>query len=139
MFVSRTGSTLNAIFGMNEQGKPEATSMSDPQGVTLSDAQKLAVKNSKFFEAGASMSLLDQPGKMGHVFDPMPTLVLRCYARSVCPYCPEGCEQEGNYLNAHKETLVPLQAQHPDLDLSIRVHDVEFHGSPEMIENWRLI
>lgn len=69
MFVSRSGSTLNAIFGMNEQGKPEATSKSDPKGVTLSDAQKLAVKNSKFFEAGASMSLLDQPGKMGHVFD----------------------------------------------------------------------
>ncbi|MGI3086314.1 hypothetical protein [Yersinia pseudotuberculosis] len=35
----------------------------------MSDAQKLAVNNSKFFEAGASMSLLDQPGKMGHVFD----------------------------------------------------------------------
>lgn len=69
MFVSRSGGTLNAIFGMDAQGKPEATAKSGPQGVALSAAQQQAVSNSKFFEAGASMSLLDRPGKMGDVFD----------------------------------------------------------------------
>jgi hypothetical protein len=54
---------------MDSQGKPESVTKSSPQGVTLSDAQKLAITNSKFFEAGASMSLLSQPGKMGDVFD----------------------------------------------------------------------
>jgi len=60
---------LNAIFGMDSQGRPESVAKSSPQGVTLSDAQKQAISNSKFFEAGASMSLLSHPGKVGDVFD----------------------------------------------------------------------
>ncbi|WP_218187082.1 hypothetical protein [Pseudomonas sp. FGI182] len=55
---------MNAIFGMDSQGKPESVAKSSPQAVTLSDAQKQAISNSKFFEAGASMSLLGHPGKV---------------------------------------------------------------------------
>lgn len=69
MFLSKTGSSLNAIYGMNLQGKPERVAKSNPQGVTLSDAQKQAISNGRFFEAGASMSLLSQPGKAGDLFD----------------------------------------------------------------------
>lgn len=137
MFVSRLGSTLNAIFGMNEQGKSEATSRSDPQGITLSDTQKLAVKNSKFFEAGASMSLLEQPGKMGHVFD-QHAKPLAGLSRHIL----DGQSEAANHtvhFQGRQSTRVSLQAQHPDLDLSTRVHDVEFHRSPEMIENRRLM
>ncbi|SFN54500.1 hypothetical protein SAMN03159304_00330 [Pseudomonas sp. NFACC24-1] len=69
MFISRSGASLNAIYGMDANGKPESVARSSPEGVTLSDAQKQAISNSKFFEAGASMSLLGQPGKIGDVFD----------------------------------------------------------------------
>lgn len=69
MFISRSGASLNAIYGMDPQGKPENVTKSSPQGVALSEAQKQAISNSKFFEAGASMSLLNQPGKVGDVFD----------------------------------------------------------------------
>ncbi len=69
MFISRSGSNLHAIFAMNQQNKPEAIAKSDTHGVNLSDAQKLAISNSKFFEAGASIALLDKPGQIGRVFD----------------------------------------------------------------------
>lgn len=69
MFISKTGASLTAIYGMDSQGKPEALAKSSAQGVVLSDVQKQAISNSKFFEAGASMSLLSQPGKIGEVFD----------------------------------------------------------------------
>lgn len=69
MFICRSGASLNAIFGMDSQGKPESVAKSCPQAVTLSDAQKQALSNSKFFEAGASMSLLGHPGMVGDVFD----------------------------------------------------------------------
>ncbi len=69
MFISRSGASLNAIYGMDSKGKPESVAKSSPQGVTLSDAQEQVISNSKFFEAGASMSLLGQPGKIGDVFD----------------------------------------------------------------------
>lgn len=122
---------------MNEQGKSEATSRSDPQGITLSDTQKLAVKNSKFFEAGASMSFLDQPGKMGHVFD-QHAKPLAGLSRHIL----DGQSKAANHtvhFQGRQPTRVSLQAQHPDLDLSTRVHDVEFHRSPEMIEKRRLM
>ena len=69
MFISRSGASLNAIYGMDSQGKPESVVKSNPQGVALSDVQEQAISNSKFFEAGASMSLLNQPGNIGDVFD----------------------------------------------------------------------
>ncbi|AZE56855.1 hypothetical protein C4K03_4717 [Pseudomonas synxantha] len=69
MFISRSGASLNAIYGMDPRGKPENVAKSSLQGVALSEAQNQAISNSKFFEAGASMSLLNQPGKVGDVFD----------------------------------------------------------------------
>lgn len=69
MFISKTGASLTAIYGMDSQGKPEALAKSDKHGVALSDVQKQVISNSKFFEAGASMSLLSQPGRVGEVFD----------------------------------------------------------------------
>ena len=69
MFVCRSGTTLSAIYGADKQCKPEEVPRSNSQGVTLSDVQRQMITNSKFFEAGASMCLLAQPGKIGDVFD----------------------------------------------------------------------
>lgn len=69
MFISRNGASLNAIYGVDSQGKPQTVAKSSPQGVVLSDGQKQMISNSKFFEAGASMSLLSHPGQIGDVFD----------------------------------------------------------------------
>jgi len=52
-------------------------------------------------------------------------------------YCPEGSDQMKRFLNAHTTTLDQLRQQHPDLNLSPRTHDVDFHGSPKQIEQWR--
>lgn len=60
---------MNAIYGVDSQGKPETPAMSNAQGVALSDVQKQAITNSKFFEASASMALLSYPGTVGDVFD----------------------------------------------------------------------
>lgn len=69
MFIEKAGSSLTAIYGMDSQGRPAAVPMTSAYGVKLSEAQTQAISNSKFFEAGASMSLLDEPGKVGDVFD----------------------------------------------------------------------
>ncbi len=69
MFISRSGTSLDAVYAVDKQGRPEAAAQSSPHGIALSDAQKQMISNSKFFEAGASMSLLSQPGRIGEVFD----------------------------------------------------------------------
>ncbi|QXH96733.1 hypothetical protein HU749_010180 [Pseudomonas ogarae] len=103
MFVSRSGASLNAIYGMDPQGKPEIFAKSSPQGVALSDAQKQAISNSKFFEAGASMSLLDQPGKMGDVFDE--------HAKELATLLKHGLNEQSEA----GETLVYFQGQEQHL------------------------
>lgn len=69
MFISRSGTSLDAVYGIDSQGKPDAVAQSSPHGVALTDVQRQMITNSKFFEAGASMALLNQPGRIGEVFD----------------------------------------------------------------------
>ncbi|WP_307987874.1 hypothetical protein [uncultured Pseudomonas sp.] len=69
MFISRSGKSLDAVYGIDSQGKPDAVAQSSPHGVALTDVQRQMITNSKFFEAGASMALLNQPGRIGEVFD----------------------------------------------------------------------
>ncbi|WP_160107471.1 hypothetical protein [Pseudomonas izuensis] len=80
MFISKTSSSLIAIHGTNSQAKPEPLAISSRQGVTLSEAREQAISNSRFFEAGASLSLLNQPGKVSDVFDQQ-ALQLACVLR----------------------------------------------------------
>ena len=69
MFTSKTGALLDAVYGIDKHGKPETVALSSPSGISLSDAQEQMITNSKFFEAGASMSLLKHPWMIGEVFD----------------------------------------------------------------------
>lgn len=43
--------------------------VSSEKGVSLDQAQEAAVSNSRLFEAGVSMMILDDPGQIGRVFD----------------------------------------------------------------------
>ncbi|WP_215781988.1 hypothetical protein [Paludibacterium sp. B53371] len=43
--------------------------LSEQQGVSLSSAQQQVIANSKFFEAGASMAILDHAGQVGQVYN----------------------------------------------------------------------
>lgn len=117
MFISRTGASLDAVFGANSQGKPQAVAQSSPHGVSLSDVQKQMITNSKFFEAGASMALLSQPGKIGEVFDQHAVQLARVLRQGLDEHSAAGKlpvyfkGREQSLREALQATIEPLAAQ----------------------------
>lgn len=108
---------MHAIFGMDSQGKPELVAKSSSQGVTLSDAQKQAISNSKFFEAGASMSLLSHPGKVGDMFDQQALRLATLLRHGLSEQCQAGGAtvyfhgREQHLRDVLQASITPLSAQ----------------------------
>ena len=46
MFISRSGTSLDAVYGIDSQGKPDAVAQSSPHGVALTDVQRQMIANS---------------------------------------------------------------------------------------------
>lgn len=90
MYISKSGTSLNAIYNVDSKGRPETLARSSVQGVALSEGKKQAVSNSKFFEAGASMSLLKHPGKVGDIFDQHALQLARLLEHGLSEQSPAG-------------------------------------------------
>ncbi|WP_241511378.1 hypothetical protein [Pseudomonas jessenii] len=97
---------------MNPQGKPEDIALCSTKGVTLSQAQKQVISNSKFFEAGASMSMLSQPGKAGDLFDQHASLLATLLRNS------------WNERSGTRELLVHFKGKEQPLGTALR-HEIK--------------